>query len=250
MDQLPARDARYSGLMDSSLPLLAALIGLLSTAHCWSMCGGLLAAFSATAPVTGAAGVRRSLDYNLGRITSYALAGALAGGAVQLALDIGAAAWGHRAVQGMAALVLIASGFALMDRLPGKAWLQRAGLALWRRLQPLTRPLLPARDGPRRFLLGMLWGWLPCGFVYSMLAMAAAQGSAAGGAAIMAAFGLGTLPGMLFAQQGFAQLRHRFKWLPAPALGAWLLVFAGVGLLWMQAPWDAGGGHAHHHVHH
>lgn len=230
-----------------SLLPLAFTLGLLSTVHCWGMCGGLLLAFStARGPASPATGPRGLLGYNLGRVTSYALAGALAGGVAGAALQRVMPEWGHRGLQLLAALVLIVSGLALLHWLPGRAGLQKIGLALWRRLQPLSRGLLPAEQPHQRFLLGMIWGWLPCGFVYSMLALATAQGSAATGAALMAAFGFGTLPGMLAAQHGIRSLRGRLSRLHAPALGAWLLIASGVGLLYLQSPWYGGAAHRHH----
>lgn len=56
-------------------------------------------------------------------------------------------------------------------------------------------------------MLGMLWGWLPCGMVYSVLAGAAVSGDAVNGAAIMAAFGAGTLPLLLALGAGISRAR-------------------------------------------
>ncbi|MGD9601708.1 MAG: sulfite exporter TauE/SafE family protein [Gammaproteobacteria bacterium] len=234
----------------SFLPLAFAL-GLLSTVHCWGMCGGLLLAFAgARGPAGG--GLLNLLGFNLGRITSYTLAGALTGAAADAALGARTFDHGHQGLQMLAAGVLIVSGLALLRWLPGRDRLARLGLALWRRLQPLTRALLPAARPHQRFLLGMVWGWLPCGFVYSMLALAAAQGEARAGALLMLAFGLGTLPGMLAAQAGLDVLRARLSRLHAPALAGLLLVASGVGLLWLQGPFanvPAGPHAAHHHMH-
>jgi sulfite exporter TauE/SafE len=233
----------------SWLPLAFAL-GLLSTLHCWGMCGGLLLAFSPAPPSSaqGLSSIRRLLSYNLGRITSYALAGTLSGGLTGAALQGFAPGWGHRGLQLIAALMLILSGLALLQRLPGHARLQALGLALWRRLQPLSHRLLPAAHLHQRFLLGMIWGWLPCGFVYSMLALAAAQGSAVSGALLMTAFGCGTLPGMLVAQRGMQGLRQQLHRVRVPALGAWLLIGSGVALLYLQSPWRGDGMHHHHQL--
>jgi len=231
--------------MDLSALALALVLGVLSTVHCWGMCGGLLLAFSAPATADRLPGVRRLASYNFGRITSYTLAGGIAGGLAGAALSGLAPGAGHRGLQLLAAVVLIVSGLALMKRLPGHAWLQGLGLAGWRQLQPVTRTLLPATHFHQRFLLGMVWGWLPCGFVYSMLALAGAQGTAPAGAAVMLALGLGTLPGMLAAQAGIAALRQRLRHLHAPTLAAWLLLSSGLALLLVQTPWRA----AHHHKH-
>jgi uncharacterized protein len=234
--------------MNLSLLSLAFTLGLLSTLHCWSMCGGLLLAFSPPArPRANAfSDLRRLLSYNLGRVTSYALAGAFGGGFGTLALQRISPGWGHQALEILAGLFLIASGLALLKRLPALAGFQRVGLLLWRRLQPLSHGLLPADRLHKRFLLGMIWGWLPCGFVYSMLALAAAQGTALAGALLMTIFGLGTLPGMLTGQSGLQAVRKRIAHWPAPALGAWLLISSGILLLYLQVPWRKSDLHASH----
>jgi len=74
---------------------------------------------------------------------------------------------------------------------------ERAGGAVWRRVKPLFQKLLPVKSLPQALLAGMAWGWLPCGLVYSVLVSALAAGSATSGAALMLAFGLGTLPNLL-----------------------------------------------------
>jgi len=89
------------------------------------------------------------------------------------------------------------------------ARLEPIGKAAWRRLQPLTRRFLPANTVPRALGLGLLWGWLPCGLVYSVLATALLAGGTLSGAAIMFAFGLGTLPNLMAAgllARGFRSL--------------------------------------------
>jgi hypothetical protein len=74
---------------------------------------------------------------------------------------------------------------------------ERAGGVLWRAVKPLFQKLLPVKSAPQAVLAGMAWGWLPCGLVYSILVSALAAGSATSGAALMLAFGLGTLPNLL-----------------------------------------------------
>ena len=86
------------------------------------------------------------------------------------------------------------------------AFVERAGQGLWRRIQPLTRRFLPVRRAAQAFPLGLLWGWLPCGMVYSALAVALTSGSAWHGAGLMLAFGLGTLPTLLLASLMAARL--------------------------------------------
>ena len=112
------------------------------------------------------------------------------------------------------------------------AFTERAGQWLWRRIQPATKRFLPVRGMAQAFPLGLLWGWLPCGLVYSVLAMALLTGSAARGAATLLAFGLGTLPNLMLAGLLLARFRSVIQG-RALRLGSGLLVlgFGVYGLL-------------------
>ncbi|HEY7758248.1 MAG TPA: sulfite exporter TauE/SafE family protein [Burkholderiales bacterium] len=172
------------------------LTGLLGGVHCAGMCGGIVAALA------GQAGGKRlslHLAYNGGRVLSYALAGALAGAAGSLGLLLDGLLPVQLALYVLANAMLIGLGLYLAGVSSVVAWIERLGMALWRRIQPLTHNLLPADTLPRALGLGLLWGWLPCGLVYAVLTTALLTGDALDGAAIMAAFGLGTLPNLLLA---------------------------------------------------
>lgn len=135
--------------------------------------------------------------YNVGRIASYATAGALAGGLAGGVRSLADLAVWQSAAYWLANLVLVALGLHLMGAWHGLSRVEQIGATLWRLLQPLTRHLLPLDSAPKMLLLGALWGWLPCGMVYSVLLTAAMAGSAPGGAAVMLAFGMGTLPALM-----------------------------------------------------
>jgi sulfite exporter TauE/SafE len=107
----------------------------------------------------------------------------------------------------LANLMLVALGLYLIGVPQGLTFLERGGQKVWARIQPLTRRFLPATSVSRALPLGMLWGFLPCGMVYSVLATALLTGSAVRGAGLMLAFGLGTLPNLLLA--GFLLRRFR-----------------------------------------
>lgn len=173
------------------------LIGFLGGTHCVGMCGGIVGALSAFSAKDGAPPWSLHLAYNAGRIASYAIAGAIVGalGAAGTSL---AGQWPARTAMFLLAnLMLVAFGLYLLGVNRALAFTEHAGQVLWRRLQPLTKRFLPARSAAQAFPLGLLWGWLPCGLVYSALATALAAGSAGRGAALMLAFGLGTLPNLL-----------------------------------------------------
>lgn len=229
----------------SFLPLF--MVGLAGSVHCIGMCGGIVGALSlgggagAAAPARAVmaiavarpalqANVLRVLAYNGGRIASYMLAGGVAGG-------IAGAGMLHIAtlqVAGywLANLMLVALGLYLMDAWRGLARVEAAGNVIWRRVRPLLKPLMPMDTPFKALAVGALWGWVPCGMVYSALLTAMLQGSALHGAAAMGAFGLGTLP-MLFGM-GLLGTRLRAQLQRRPvriASGVLVLGFGLLGLL-------------------
>ena len=210
--------------------LTALLAGLLGGVHCVGMCGGIVAAFSFRADGS-APPFRLHLAYNLGRILSYMIFGALAGAlgaSLKLADFLPVQTLLYILAQGVMILLgLYLAGF--------NQWVlvfERAGGTLWRKIKPLFQKLLPVKTIFQAVLAGMAWGWLPCGLVYSILVSALAAGSAASGAALMLAFGLGTLPNLLgmglFARQiqPFMQQLwvRRAAGLTVAGFGAWGLV--------------------------
>jgi sulfite exporter TauE/SafE len=171
------------------------LVGLLGGTHCVGMCGGIVGALS----LGGPGGWRLHLAYNAGRITSYAVAGAAAGALGAASLGLEGQVPVRLALYLLANLMLVALGLYLLGVTRTLAFTERAGQHLWRRIQPLSRRFLPARGVAQALPLGLLWGWLPCGLVYSALASALTAGSVGRGALLMLAFGLGTLPNLLLA---------------------------------------------------
>ncbi|MBI6705815.1 MULTISPECIES: sulfite exporter TauE/SafE family protein [Pseudomonas syringae group] len=194
------------------IPLLfsALVLGLLGGGHCLGMCGGLMGALTLAIPrEQRARRMQLLMAYNLGRIVSYAIAGffsGLVGWAV-------ANSPGATTLRVVAALLLIAMGLYLAGWWSGLTRIERLGRGLWRYLQPFATRLLPISSIPRALLLGALWGWLPCGLVYSTLLWAASQGNAIDSALLMLAFGLGTWPVLLAtglaAERTTALLRRR-----------------------------------------
>ncbi len=174
------------------------LIGLAGGAHCVGMCGGIVSALSlqTQGPSSLLKQLPIHLAYNLGRICTYTAAGVLLGSVgllyrnvlpVQLALYV------------LANVMLILLGLYLTGFTALLAPVERLGGRLWKRIQPVTTRFLPVRSVRQAFPLGLLWGFLPCGLVYSVLATALVTGSALRGGALMLAFGLGTLPNLLLA---------------------------------------------------
>lgn len=182
--------------MPELAPLLvsALILGLLGGGHCLGMCGGLMGALTlAIPPEQRGRRLQLLLAYNLGRILSYSLAGLLLG----LAGWAIAGSKAEVAMRTMAALLLIAMGLYLAGWWSGLTRIEALGRGLWRHIQPLTRRFMPVSNLPRALVLGGLWGWLPCGLVYSTLLWASSQGNAVNSALLMLAFGLGTWPVLL-----------------------------------------------------
>lgn len=172
-------------------------VGVLGSAHCVVMCGGIAGALAlAPGARRGGAALARQLAYNLGRVASYTVAGGLAG-ALGIAVAQLLGTTGTMALRAAAALLLLALGLYLAGWWSGLGRLERQGARLWRRIAPLAARLRPAQSLGGALALGMLWGWLPCGLVYSALALAATSGDWQRGALVMAGFGLGTLPAMI-----------------------------------------------------
>lgn len=181
---------------DASLSLMTAfMVGLLGGVHCLSMCGGIVAALSAgrgqSAPPS------HLLAYNLGRIASYSLAGAIMGGLGVLLVSWLPLAVAQRLLLGLAGVVMVLLGFYLSGWWRILGHVETLGRRFWRYLEPWGRRWIPPRTPLQALMVGAIWGWLPCGLVYSLLISATASGGPLSGALVMLAFGLGTLPNLL-----------------------------------------------------
>jgi hypothetical protein len=189
----------------------ALILGLFSTVHCVGMCGGIMGALALSLPPEVRAHRPRLAlflgAYNLGRLASYTLAGALLGSLGQELYGWVSPRWGYLLLQGSAALLLIATGLYLAGWFPRLAVIERIGLPLWRRLEPVGRRLIPVRSPWQAVAYGVIWGWLPCGLVYTALLFTVVSGDGSQGALFMLAFGLGTLP----AVTGIGMLAERFR---------------------------------------
>jgi len=203
------------------------LAGLFGSAHCLAMCGGIAGAVGVAGGQAGR--MQRTLLYNLGRVSSYTVAGAAAGGAsLVLGSLIDLPTWSMVA-RILAGTVLIVMGLNIALQWRLLSAIETAGAGLWRHIAPSAQRLLASSHPLAMLGLGALWGWLPCGLVYSALLIAIASGSALDGAATMFAFGLGTLPSMLAAGATAAGIlritRQRgVRWLAGALLvtmGAW-----------------------------
>ncbi len=232
--------------MSGSLTVAAALLlGLFASGHCMLMCGGISMALGVATAKDADGRPRRSLllAYQLGRISSYSLAGLLIGGiggGLIAVLDIDRVRLALR-VASAAALLVAALVMLGIFRDPGAG----LGKRLWPKLAPLGRRLMPVSNLPRAIGFGAIWGWMPCGLVYTVLLVAALNADPLRSAAVMAAFGLGTLPAMLATSWGAPRLlrlsssRHLRRTAGYVLLASALLT-AAAPLLIGHAPWLQG----------
>ncbi|MFN2331795.1 MAG: sulfite exporter TauE/SafE family protein [Halomonas sp.] len=223
-------------------PLLAAFVfGLLGGAHCIGMCGGIMSALTFAVPPSMRSPWRLTgllLGYNLGRIVSYMLAGALVAAlGTLLTLTPGM----RTALQGFAALMLILMALYIADWWKGLLRVEAVGKRLWRHLEPVGRKLMPVVRIPQAVALGAVWGWLPCGLVYSMLAWSLASADPFRGAALMGAFGLGTLPALLATGLAARQLGGLIRHPATRTLAALSIIAFALWQLWLMLPTQSQG---------
>ena len=219
--------------------LSAALVGLLGGVHCVGMCSGMVGAFTFGLPSSVQQARWRTflfqLIYNLGRVTTYVLLGAVFGWLGMQLADMTAFVPVQRVLLVFAGVMMVLLGLYLAGIWRGLAALERAGGRLWQGLQPLVRRLAPVDSLPKAYVYGLVWGLLPCGLVYSSLIWALSAGGAMEGALLMLAFGLGTLPNLLL-MGVFAFMLARLSRNAWVQRGAGLLVMMfGVHQLWQAA---------------
>lgn len=187
--------------MHESLLFTALMVGFLGGVHCLGMCSGVVGTLSFNLRPEVQLSLWRmflyQLAYNLGRVTSYALIGALFGWLGHTVTSLATFLPAQQALQIFAGAFMLALGLYVAGVWNGVVVVERLGSFIWKRLQPVVAKMTSVRTIPQAWLYGMVWGWLPCGLVYSMVIMAISAGGALQGAAVMIAFGLGTMPNLL-----------------------------------------------------
>lgn len=183
-------------------------IGMLGAGHCIGMCGGIVGALTLAGDQNKSALI---VSYNLGRILSYGTIGFV----VAMLGQVGVRYLGLAPVlRGLAGVLLIAMALYMTGWWRGLRHLENVGLVLWKRLRPLAQRHLPVQNPGSAVMVGMIWGWLPCGLVYTALAYSATSASPWYGAAQMVAFGLGTLPAVVLGGLAFNRiarvLQHKY----------------------------------------
>jgi hypothetical protein len=208
------------------------LTGLMGSAHCAAMCGGIATGFS-----RARSSWLTALEPNIGRVLGYAAAGALAGGVGRGVVMLLPFEQIGQVLRALVGIVLVVAALRLLDARGHLRFLDRPALAGAKWLAPLRTRLLPADTTARRMLAGVLWGWLPCGLSTTVLAAVWFQGDAAQGALTMLAFGAGTLPAMVPLTWSGARLGQSLRGRGLRTAAAMLVLVAGIATI--AAPWLA-----------
>ncbi|WP_298774251.1 sulfite exporter TauE/SafE family protein [uncultured Shewanella sp.] len=227
----------------------AFIVGLMGAAHCVGMCAGIVGALSSQQAkhntLSGSLNHRKPssspfarqlslvLSYNLGRIGSYTLAGAVVGGfssGLGLLFNIDAYLLFLRAIAG---LMMVATGLYIAQFWTGVMKVEYIGKFIWRGLAPIAQKFIPVQTPPQAIIAGVLWGWLPCGLVYSTLTWSVAANSALEGGLIMLAFGLGTLPALLSMGMAAKQLSYWVQQKSVRRLSGIILMVFGAQTLYI-----------------
>lgn len=211
--------------MDISL-FSAFSLGLAGAGHCLGMCGGVAAALNLG---SSRAGASTTLAYHGGRILSYTALGGLLGFATSM-VDLAAATLVLRYLAGV---MLVAMGLYIVDWWRGLVWLERGGARLWRPVQRWSSRWLPIRNWRQSLALGLCWGLMPCGLIYSSLAWAATAQNAASSALLMFCFGLGTLPAMLATSFSAQRIQALLRSRGLKLLLGLLLIVSGMWTLYL-----------------
>ena len=177
--------------------LAAFVIGLFSSLHCIGMCGSIIGTltYSLSQELRNNKRILFSiiLSYNLGRVASYAIAGAVVG-LLSLPFSQGMA---YRFLQLVSAAIMTGAGLYIGGWFPRFAYIEKMGSRFWKLIEPFGRKMIPVKTRSQAMLFGMVWGWLPCGLIYTALSLAATTGNVMHISMTMLAFGLGTLPAVV-----------------------------------------------------
>jgi sulfite exporter TauE/SafE len=226
-------------MIDLPVAISAFMLGLAGVGHCMGMCGGIAAALNLGAKQS----IGITLAFHSGRILSYTLLGGFLG---MLAGTIEIQAW-TIGLRYLAAFLLIGMGLYVANWWQGMMVLERLGSRLWQPVQRMSSRWLPIRHSYQALALGLCWGLMPCGLIYSSLAWAATAHHAPSSAMMMLCFGLGTLPGMLAVSFGAAQVQALLAGRSLKKIIALSLIVAG---LWTLYGISRYGQHADGHQHH
>lgn len=217
-----------------SVVMAAFMMGLLGGAHCVGMCGGIVCALCYSCDKSAQNSWKPfcyQLFYSFGRIATYTCLGAITGVVgMMLAKSIGAN--GGYFMRAFAAVIITFVGFYLAGWWKLISSFEIVGKKVWRYVSVITRRFIPVTSFSRAFMLGGLWGLLPCGLVYSALLYSFSAGVWWQGACVMFFFGLGTLPALLLVGSAMQSYQYFLSsWWVRQLSGLTLIVFGVASLV-------------------
>ncbi|MGP4118577.1 sulfite exporter TauE/SafE family protein [Psychrobacter aquimaris] len=217
--------------MTTALLIAALLMGFFGSPHCLGMCGGLVTAFGLSMKDVSPA-KRRALvaTYHIGRLTSYAFLGLMAGLIGITVLE--PLMKGNSTPRILLGLVLVFVGVTMLGA-PFLKNLERFGMRFWQYLSPLRQKVFPLNTFPRALTAGLLWGFLPCGLVYGALLIAVVAHNPLSGAALMFVFGLGTVPMLVATHETVGWLRDKIGRFRLRQLNGAVMVLSGLAVVFV-----------------
>ena len=214
----------------------AFLVGLLGGVHCVGMCGGIVGALTFSLPQqkrnSFSAILPFQVAYNLGRLISYGIAGAIMGGLGMMLSQLIPIYQLQQILYAIAGVFMILLGLYLGGWWTGLIRIEKAGDLIWKRIEPLAKQLLPVSSPRQALALGLAWGWIPCGLVYSVLIWSVSSGGVLEGAGLMLAFGLGTLPNLLAMGLAATALSRWSRDIRVRRLAGGMVILFGCYALW------------------
>ena len=199
------------------------IAGFVGSVHCIVMCGGLVGVISASLKSSKWRAAIYWVNYHFGRILSYTIAGILAGGITAQISSLFPIHRAHVVGSMIAGIFLVILGGHVAQWWNLLSVVETAGGRLWQKIVPIFAKIVPPKGLQHALIGGLLWGWIPCGLVYSTLILAASTADPVNGGLTMTAFGIGTLP-MLLAMGVLAKQLEKLK------LQIWLRVVSGTAL--------------------
>jgi len=217
----------------------AFILGLMGASHCIGMCGGIISSLSLATQESSKKWANVSL-YQFGRIASYTIFGIIAGWLGSQSENITPLP----ILKTLSGALLILMGLYISRMWMGLTYLEKVGKLLWDKISPLSKKLLPVENSGQALLLGGLWGWLPCGLVYTAVGYAITASDPVLSGLFMLNFGLGTLPATLLAGAASLSLKRWLNKTPVRMVSALVFIVLGV---WTIYSLYFTSGMAHHH---
>lgn len=231
-------------MMELGIYLTAFSIGFLGSLHCLGMCGGISGALAMGMKSNNNSRqlILYNLCFNLGRVSTYALLGVVAGiFGVLLYKALGPV--GGLVFRSISGIILILLGLHLCGIKSGLGHLEKVGARFWGLLNPLVKKLIPTTSAWKAYIVGLFWGGLPCGLVYSTLIYAITQGAWNVSALLMVCFGLGTIPAMFSTTLLFRKGVIHFSPKSLNRIGGCLIIIFGIWTLFAACKMQISGCH-------